>query len=144
MAAISFLSVSICSALPLVSLAEGAGGASSLLKRRRWRGRRDNRGNDVNEEIRLPRAGRRMHKGVTATAATLLNACIGKKNGKGRRIGKIKFPYRENPGIYNYIYEKITSSEWFRSTDLGVMGPARFHCATLLCTVTSFYYPCIG
>ncbi len=24
------------------------------------------------------------------------------------------------------------SREWFRSTDLWVMGPARFHCATLL------------
>jgi hypothetical protein len=30
---------------------------------------------------------------------------------------------------------KRDSSEWFRSTDLWVMGPARFHCATLLlCT----------
>lgn len=27
------------------------------------------------------------------------------------------------------------SSEWFRSTDLWVMGPARFRCATLLCRV---------
>ena len=28
--------------------------------------------------------------------------------------------------------EKIFSRAWFRSTDLWVMGPARFHCATLL------------
>lgn len=26
----------------------------------------------------------------------------------------------------------MSSSEWFRSTDLWVMGPARFHCATVL------------
>ena len=30
------------------------------------------------------------------------------------------------------IVEKIISRAWFRSTDLWVMGPARFHCATLL------------
>ena len=29
-------------------------------------------------------------------------------------------------------YEKYFSRAWFRSTDLWVMGPARFHCATLL------------
>ncbi len=30
------------------------------------------------------------------------------------------------------IKEKEISRAWFRSTDLWVMGPARFHCATLL------------
>ena len=30
---------------------------------------------------------------------------------------------------------KMSSRAWFRSTDLWVMGPARFHCATLLCMV---------
>ena len=29
-------------------------------------------------------------------------------------------------------YKKKLSRAWFRSTDLWVMGPARFHCATLL------------
>ena len=28
--------------------------------------------------------------------------------------------------------KKKSSSGWFRSIDLWVMGPARFHCATLL------------
>ena len=28
--------------------------------------------------------------------------------------------------------KKNRSREWFRSIDLWVMGPARFHCATLL------------
>ncbi len=30
------------------------------------------------------------------------------------------------------LREKKSSRAWFRSTDLWVMGPARFHCATLL------------
>ena len=30
------------------------------------------------------------------------------------------------------IVHEVYSREWFRSTDLLVMGPARFHCATLL------------
>ena len=30
------------------------------------------------------------------------------------------------------------SSEWFRSTDLWVMGPARFHCATLLTLLAQY------
>ena len=29
-------------------------------------------------------------------------------------------------------YNEQFSRAWFRSTDLWVMGPARFHCATLL------------
>ena len=29
-------------------------------------------------------------------------------------------------------FKKKVSRAWFRSTDLWVMGPARFHCATLL------------
>ena len=33
--------------------------------------------------------------------------------------------------ILNFL-TKIFSRAWFRSTDLWVMGPARFHCATLL------------
>ena len=32
---------------------------------------------------------------------------------------------------------KNVSRAWFRSTDLWVMGPARFHCATLLSSRTS-------
>ena len=28
------------------------------------------------------------------------------------------------------------SEEWFRSTDLRVMSPSRFHCATPLCTLS--------
>src|SRR6218665_3602519 len=31
-----------------------------------------------------------------------------------------------------YESNKTFSRAWFRSTDLWVMGPARFHCATLL------------
>ena len=31
-----------------------------------------------------------------------------------------------------FIFSKTVSRAWFRSTDLWVMGPARFHCATLL------------
>ena len=30
------------------------------------------------------------------------------------------------------ILHEVYSREWFRSTDLWVVGPARFHCATLL------------
>ena len=33
---------------------------------------------------------------------------------------------------YWEIQKVISSRAWFRSTDLWVMGPARFHCATLL------------
>ena len=33
-------------------------------------------------------------------------------------------------------WEKIISRAWFRSTDLWVMGPARFQCATLLCVAS--------
>ena len=42
------------------------------------------------------------------------------------------------PFNMNYTKEKKTSRAWFRSTDLWVMGPARFHCATLLRKETSF------
>jgi hypothetical protein len=33
----------------------------------------------------------------------------------------------------------MSSRAWFRSTDLWVMGPARFHCATLLCMVALYF-----
>ena len=36
--------------------------------------------------------------------------------------------------------KKIFSRAWFRSTDLWVMGPARFRCATLLCKLTNKKY----
>ena len=34
--------------------------------------------------------------------------------------------------IFRKKIKKNLSRAWFRSTDLWVMGPARFHCATLL------------
>ena len=34
--------------------------------------------------------------------------------------------------MQNVEKRKKLSRAWFRSTDLWVMGPARFHCATLL------------
>ena len=38
-----------------------------------------------------------------------------------------------NLNIIMYLMDsKMLSRAWFRSTDLWVMGPARFHCATLL------------
>ena len=33
------------------------------------------------------------------------------------------------------------SRAWFRSTDLWVMGPARFHCATLLVYISLYNFP---
>ncbi len=44
---------------------------------------------------------------------------------------------REKPELLSYTnmtswVKKVFSRAWFRSTDLWVMGPARFHCATLL------------
>ena len=39
--------------------------------------------------------------------------------------------------IVAYAHQNIPSRAWFRSTDLWVMGPARFHCATLLILCTS-------
>ena len=38
----------------------------------------------------------------------------------------------QNYSCKNDVMKKFTSRAWFRSTDLWVMGPARFHCATLL------------
>lgn len=101
----------------------------SLLRRRRQRGEENSEGSGAKEKTRWLGAGCRAHNGGMAAATTLLNACIKKE--KGRADRKMKFPYME--AQYSYI-QKGTSSEWFRSTDLGVMGPARFHCATLLCT----------
>ena len=37
-------------------------------------------------------------------------------------------------------FKKIISRAWFRSTDLWVMGPARFHCATLLILIDVEFY----
>ena len=37
----------------------------------------------------------------------------------------------------NLKLKKLHSRAWFRSTDLWVMGPARFHCATLLLHLNS-------
>ena len=34
--------------------------------------------------------------------------------------------------LWDTFQRKLFSRAWFRSTDLWVMGPARFHCATLL------------
>ena len=38
----------------------------------------------------------------------------------------------KNRFIFLTTFRKMISRPWFRSTDLWVMGPARFHCASLL------------
>ena len=46
----------------------------------------------------------------------------------------MKTPGNKKAKIHQFV-KKNDSSGWFRSIDLWVMGPARFHCATLLLVV---------
>ena len=46
-------------------------------------------------------------------------------------------------GGVNGFQTNIFSRAWFRSTDLWVMGPARFHCATLLAMKWRCYFMAI-
>ena len=54
-------------------------------------------------------------------------------------IHEVYYYIHQLPNVINQ-WRKRYSRTWFRSTDLWVMSPARFHCATLLVVRSSFQY----
>ena len=49
----------------------------------------------------------------------------------------------KNHTTHSWECNEKVSRAWFRSTDLWVMGPARFHCATLLSMARSGQKKCV-
>ena len=48
------------------------------------------------------------------------------------QLGAVQHAIKKPCALKDTRVKRFSSRAWFRSTDLWVMGPARFHCATLL------------